>query len=417
MTSFYLSFRSLKNRLLLVILISSSLGLSLFSYLSFERIKGSAEESFRRGISGTDLIVGPRTGPLQLLLYSAFNIGSPSNSLRIESYEEMRNHPAILSAIPISIGDSHQGYRVIGTQAHFFTDFIFSRDRRLEFREGRAFQDALEVVLGAELALRLQYKIGDSIVLQHGVGGDSFFEHSDYQFEVVGILERTNTLLDESLLASLEGIEQIHHGWEDGAPPLESPGVLEPSLLKPKFVSAVFVRLKDRLSILQVQREINSKSGEPLTAIMPGVVFQELWTIVSFVDRLFQVILGVVLFLCFVSSFVLLWLSLELRRREMAIYRSLGAPPGFIFKLMFWEGLTISLLGLVIALILFYGLWPLWSYLAEKSFGISLSFGPLTGSEWSTLLLFISFSLAGALIPAIKAYREPHLISQLKVRL
>jgi len=400
-----LSLKSFWSRRLVGVLIILSLGLSLFVYLAIERSKDSAEASFRRGISGTDLIVGARTGPTQLLLYTVFGLGQPTNNMSTQSYKHFSQHPEVSWAVPISLGDSHSGYRVIGTKSDLFEHFRYGRGQPIEFAQGHGFEGLLDVVIGSEVAARLDYRLGDTIILQHGLGGQSFYEHDDHHFRIVGILAGTSTVLDESLFIDLLGMELIHLGWDDGAPPVESQLSYNEEDLTVSEITAMFVGLKNRFQILDMQREINRYEGEPLTAIMPGAVFQQLWQVVSFVERILNILLFIVLALCFVTLFNLLWVALDLRKREIAIYRALGASPQFIFLLFLVEGGLISLGGIVVGLAVFYGLSPVWQPVAEEQFGVIIELGVLSQNELLTLLSFFLVGVFASLIPGIRAYR------------
>ncbi|TVQ80757.1 MAG: ABC transporter permease [Bradymonadales bacterium] len=400
-----LGFRSLWSRRSLVLLIVLCLGLSAFSYLVLDRTQKSAEESFQRSISGTDLIVGGRSGPLQLLLYTVFGLGSPTALMSYKTFEAIASHSSVNWAVPISLGDSHLGYRAVATKREFFEFVRFGRAQTFAFREGQTFQDETGVVLGARVAERLGYKLGDAVILQHGVGGDSFFEHDDHQFQVVGILEETRSPWDQALFISLEAMELIHLGWEDGAPPFEAE-VSVPDRLTPDYITAVFVGLREthRARILSLQREFYDYEAEALTAILPGQVFRELWQVMEWVEQIFSFVLALVLVLCFVSPLTLLWVSLDFRLREFAVLRLLGAPPGFIFGLVLSEALMIGVGGLLVANALLLFLWPVWVHLAEGQYGLMLNFefGGLADLRLSLVILVASG--LGGVFPAARAY-------------
>ncbi|HSJ30086.1 MAG TPA: FtsX-like permease family protein [Longimicrobiales bacterium] len=222
--------KSLANRLLATSLTLASIALSVALLLGIENVRAGMRESFSNTISRTDLIVGARGGSLQLLLYSVFGIGSPTNNVSWETYEHFRDHPAVAWTIPISLGDSHRGFRVAGTDSSFYQQFHYGGGRSIEFAEGRMPQTDHEVVLGDQVARELEYTVGSDVVITHGLYGSGIMDHDEQPFRVVGILERTFTPVDRSLYVTLQGIDAVHEGFMEmpgaggpGGPPSFAP--------------------------------------------------------------------------------------------------------------------------------------------------------------------------------------------------
>ncbi len=213
-----LAVRSLLNRRLTAILTIIAVALSVTLFLGVEKARDGARSSFERTISGTDLIVGARSGPLNLLLYSVFHLGDATANITWESYQDFAQHPAVSWTVPISLGDSHRGFRVVGTTTDFFKHYQYGGGSSLSFADGRQFEDLFDVVLGASAAKELGYQLGHEVVVSHGLGQVSFSDHSDKPFTVSGILAPTGTPVDRTVMVSLEAIEAIHIGWESGAP-------------------------------------------------------------------------------------------------------------------------------------------------------------------------------------------------------
>ena len=213
-----LAWKSLWNRRFTAALTLASIALSVALLIGVERVRTETRASFANTISGTDLIVGARSGGVQLLLYAVFRIGNPTNNLSWRSLQDIAALPKVAWVVPLSLGDSHRGYRVLGTTAGFFEHYRFARDRGLTFTQGGPFADLYDAVLGAEVAERLGYRIGDPIVVAHGAGDVSFARHDDKPFRVAGILARTGTPVDRTVHVSLEAIEAIHADWQGGAP-------------------------------------------------------------------------------------------------------------------------------------------------------------------------------------------------------
>lgn len=298
---FRLAMASLANRRFTATLTAFAIALSVCLLLAVERVRTEARASFASTISGSDLIVGARSGSVNLLLYSVFRIGNATNNIRWDSFEHFASHPKVKWAIPMSLGDSHRGYRVMGTTEAYFQHYQYGRQQHLALADGRAFaSDPFEVVLGAEVAQALHYTLGEQLVLAHGVAAVSLVKHDDKPFTVVGILQRTGTPVDRTLHISLGGMEAIHIDWQNGMPARGKGRVSAEQArnmdLKPQAITAFMLGLNSKISTFAVQREINEFRGEPLLAILPGVALQELWSLMGTAEKaLFVVSLFVVL--------------------------------------------------------------------------------------------------------------------------
>ena len=402
---FGLALKSLKNRKFTTLMTIASIALSVTLLLGVERIRKEAKKSFTNTISGTDLVVGARTGPVQLLLYSVFRIGNATNNISWESYQKLGSNPNILWTIPLSLGDSHKGYRVLGTNTDYFKYFRYSGKRPLEISQGQVFNDVFDVVLGADVAKTLNYGIGDSIIISHGAGKVSFIQHDDKPFHVVGILKKTGTPVDQTLHVPLEGIEAVHIDWKDGAP---IPGVsiskeeVRQMDLTPKSITAFMVGLKSRIAVFSVQRFINTYPSEPLLAILPGVALQELWDLIGIAEK---ALLAVSIFVVVVGLFgmlIALMTSLNERRREMAILRSVGARPLHVFSLLVGESALLTLAGVMAGIGLMYTLLMLSRSFILSNFGLYIA---VTGLSVYELVLTAVVCLAGLLIGMIPGYR------------
>mgnify|MGYP001817449173 FL=1 len=402
---FTLALKSLLNRRATAGLTVVSIALSVTLLLGVERIRTEAQESFTSTISGTDLIIGARSSPVQLLLYSVFRIGNASNNISWESYREITAQPAIDWSIPISLGDSHKGYRVMGTTTDYFTHFRYGRKQQLEFDQGLPFADLYDAVLGAEAATQLGYAIGDPLIIAHGAGEVSFVEHGDKPFIVVGVLKPTGTPVDRTIHVSLEGIEAIHIDWQHGMPAqgqTVSPEQTRTMDLSPRQITAFLVKLSSPMATFRVQRFVNEYRREPLSAILPGVALQQLWEITGVAEKALLAVSSFVVLVGMLGMLTALLTSLNERRREMAILRSLGARPLHIFILIIGEAMAITLLGIGLGILLLYGLLILAKPVVLSMFGFYLTIGAI--SAYEALLLGIIF-LAGTIIGIVPGWR------------
>lgn len=403
-----LAWKSLLNRRFTAMITVLSIALSVTLLVGVERVRTETRQSFANTISGTDLIVGARSGAVQLLLYSVFRIGDATNNISWKSYQDIAAHPKVAWTIPISLGDSHRGFRVLGTTAEYFAHYRFARGRQLLFDQGVAFADLYDAVLGAEVADALGYRLGDAIVVAHGAGDVSFARHEDKPFRVAGILERTGTPVDRTVHVSLEAIEAIHMGWRNGAPLRGSTHAAgdTPALdLTPKAITTVLVGLKSRVAVFQVQRFINDYPDEPLSAVLPGVALSQLWDLIGVAENALLMVSAFVVVVGLFGMLTALLTSLNERRREMAILRSVGARPGHVFALIMGEAVFLTLLGILAGLLLLYAILMVAQPLMESRLGIFIAIGAPSVHELSLLGAVFAAGLAAGVVPAFRAYR------------
>ena len=205
-----LALRSLANRRTTVLLTLAAIAVSVSLLLGVQKLRSAAREGFTSTVSGVDLIVGARSGPLNLLLYSVFRVGDATANVSWDSYQLVANHRDVAWTIPISLGDSHRGFRVLGTTDAYLEHYRIAGGRRLAIREGQWFGETHDVVLGADVADELRYTPGQQIVIAHGAADVSFTQHDDQPFRVVGILERTGTPVDRAVHVPLDAIAVLH---------------------------------------------------------------------------------------------------------------------------------------------------------------------------------------------------------------
>ena len=411
---------SLANRRFTALLTVFAIALSVCLLLAVERVRTEARASFASTISGTDLIVGARSGSVNLLLYSVFRIGNATNNIRWDSFETLAKHPQVKWAIPLSLGDSHRGYRVLGTDTGYFEHYHYGRGQSLQLAQGKPFSDLFEVVLGAEVAEALHYKLGDRIVLAHGVATVSLTQHDDKPFTVVGILARTGTPVDRTLHISLEGMEALHVDWQNGAPARGAGKVSAEQAremhLQPTAITAVLLGLKSKIATFAVQRQVNEFRGEPLLAILPGVALQELWSLMGTAEKALFVVSLFVVLTGLIGMLTAILTSLNERRREMAILRSVGARPWHIAGLLVLEALVLAMAGAALGLALLYGGIAVSQGWVQAQYGLYLPLALPSAYEWSLLAGILGAALLMGAVPAWRAYRQS-LADGLSIRL
>ena len=423
----HVALRSAWNRRGTLALVVLSIALATALLLGLERLRSDIRSSFTQAVSGTDLIVGARTGPVQLMLYAVFRVGGATNNIGMDSVRAVAAHRAVAWVVPISLGDSHRGHPVLGTTPDYFTRFAYGDRQPLRLAEGRAFSGSLdglyEAVLGAEVAHALGYGLGRRITLSHGlgavgaggavgvVGGALAAEHADKPFTVVGVLARTGTPVDRTVHVSLQAVEAIHLDWAGGAPLPASAGLtIAPEHarkfdLEPKQVTAALVGLKNRVAVFNVQRFVAGYEAEPLLAVLPGVALDELWAAVGLGERALMAMSGLVALVSLASLVAVVLAGLNERRRELAVLRAVGAGPRHVLALLAAEGALVTGLGALLGAagaataVVLAGPWM------QERFGIALQASAPTAAQWG---LFVAVLLAGmlaSLVPGLRAYR------------
>ena len=400
-----LTLNSLYARFLTVCMTVFAISLSLMLYMSVEKLRTSAYTSFTDTISQTDLIIGSRASSVQLLLYSVFRIGNATNNITWESYLDIIDRDEVDWAVPISLGDSHKGFRVMGTNKEFFNRYKFRGGQPIEIEKGFLFEDLYDVVLGSGVAEKLGYDISTPLIVSHGL--ESFTKHDDQPFKVSGILKKTGTPVDNTVIVSLAAIEAIHVDWSTGAKipgqqtPIEEIRQMD---LTPKNITAALVGVKSKLTIFYLQRWVNDYQEEALTAILPGAALQELWRVVGVVENLLLGISVVVIFTTLIGMTAIIFSSLNERRREMAIWRAMGASPRTIIGLLMLEAFFISLLSIIIStVLLFFSLAILQPWI-DNNYGILVSVEMFSIKDMYVFIMFIIAAMVVSLLPAARAY-------------
>jgi putative ABC transport system permease protein len=410
MPTLYLALNSLWNRRVTAILTLATIAISTALLLGVQMLRTSARESFANTVSGVDLIVGARSGPLNLLLYSVFRVGDATADVSWGSYQKIAHHRDVAWTIPISLGDSHRGFRVMGTNEDYFRHYRFGNRRPLTFSAGGPFKDLYDVVLGSDAAARLGYRLGDSIVVSHGLGNVSFAEHQDKPFRIVGILNKTGTPIDRTVHIKLEAITAIHIDWQSGVQaPAQSRISAEEARkrdLTPNTVTAVLVGMKSKVMTFTMQRAINEYRQEPLLAVLPGVALSQLWDLVGVADTALSIVAVFVVLAGLMGMLTAILTSLNERRREMAILRSVGARPRHVFALMLIEAGVLAGSGVIAGTVLTYLLILVGRTLLEARFGLFVRPAPLDLYEIGSLCAIVLAALAMSLLPAFRAYRN-----------
>lgn len=403
-----LAYKSIRNRLFTTTLTVFSIALSISLLLSVERTKRAAQDGFTQSISQVDLLVGGRTGPLNLIMYSVFNMGSASNNISLESYEHFKKHPAVEWTIPYSLGDGHKGFRIVATDENFYKHYHYRGSGRIEFSSGIPAEGIWDAVVGSEVAKKLKYHLGDRIIIAHGVTkGEGILNHDDKPFTITGVLKPTGTAIDQSIYITLYGMEAIHMDWQSGSAPTKDKIIPQDQIKKENIqlgpITSFFLRTKSRIETLGLQREINNYAEEPLLAIIPGATLSDLWKGLSQIENILKIISWMVIIVGMASMLSSLLAGLNERRREMAILRSLGAGPLKISLLLMLESSLLTFIGVTLGVLAQYFSFLFLSDWLANEFGFYLTGSWFSSTELFYILMTLGLGILTGLIPAIKA--------------
>lgn len=405
-----LAWRSLMNRKVSASLTIIAIALSVALFLGVEKARNAAKSGFDNTISGTELIVGAPSGQINLLLYSVFRLGNATAEISWPTFEDIAARNDVAWAVPISLGDSHRGFRVLGTTSAYFDHYKYGQKQSLDFSQGVPFDDLFDTVIGADIAKQLGYEIGTPLVLTHGLGAGGLSDHDNRPFRVVGVLRPTGTPVDQTIHISLEAMTAIHVGWETGARNPLADSITEDTIrgfdLTPKTVTAVFVGLENRATVLRTRRDLNTNMSEPLLAIIPGQALAELWQVMGTAERVLLAVSAFVIAVGLVSILTSILTSLNERRREMSILRATGARPGHIFALLIVEAAVLGLIGAVLGAILIQIVFAIAAPILSAQYGVALiGTGPGLVDVYTIAAVTIAATFLG-IWPAMTALRR-----------
>lgn len=403
----FLALKSFRNRKFISSLCVLSIALSLALFLVTEKMRLGVEDGFTGAISDADLVVGARAGSLQLVLYSIFNMGSPTNNISMETYNKIKNNPAVAWTIPISLGDSYKRHRVVATDENFLKYYRFFGDGKIEMAAGKWPTGIFDVTLGSMVANKLKHKLGDSIVLSHGIRDKTLLEHDKTPFRIVGVLKTTGTPVDKSVYITLQGMEALHVGWENGVPNFGDVDLsnLTSKDLETEQITSFILRTKNRMALLGLQRYIATFPGEALSAVIPAIALAELWGLLDQVKIAFLGVSAFVIAIGLLTILISLYMSLNERRHEMAVLRSVGVPAGSIFGLFLVEASLLSVMGAVLGIAIQYIVLFAIGPILESYYSLRI---PVVGpSLWEPIVIAIYVVLGSlfGLVPALKAYK------------
>ncbi|WP_457279954.1 ABC transporter permease [Polaromonas sp. P5_D5] len=381
----YLWSRPLAAALNLLLL---TLGLASITFLLL--VSHQISQAFDRDVAGIDVVVGAKGSPMQLILSGVFHLDVPTGNVPLAAVKELEKHPQVAKVIPISLGDSFRGFRIVGTTP----DYIHHYDAQLA--QGALWSRPMQAVIGAQVAQQTGLKVGDSFTGTHGLGGGGE-EHKLSPYVVSGILASSRTVLDRLVLTATESVWQVHE--TDTALDDDDRKVLE----EEREITLALIQYKTPLAAVTFPRYINSSTE--MQAAAPALEITRLLSMVGVGTDVLRALAGVLLLTAGLSVFIALWGAVRERRADLALLRMLGAPPARVAGLLLCEALWLALLATMLGVLAGQGLTALlaWALQLEKSVLIGALSWPV--ELVSVPVLALGVALASALLPAWEAYR------------
>jgi putative ABC transport system permease protein len=381
----YLWSRPLVTLLNLLLL---TLGLAAVSFvlLASEQI----ERSVQKDLAGVDLVVGAKGSPMQLILAGVFHLDVPTGNIPLEAVRQLEAHPMVEQVIPLSLGDSYRGYRIVGTTWQYAAHY------RAELAAGRVWSRPLEAVAGAEAARVAGLKVGDRFAGVHGLGGDGE-AHGDTPYTVTGVLQPTGTVLDRLILTDLASVWEVH---ETATAVDEEDRRL---LAEEREVTMLLVRYRTPLAAVSLPRWVNAQDG--LQSAAPALETARLLRMVGVGTDVLRGFGIVLLLVAALSVFVGLYHAVRERSADLAMLRMLGAPPRRLAALVGMEALWLAAIGCASGVLVGHGLTALLGWLLQAQRSLSIDASAWATGEWVVPFGAVVLALVSAALPAWNAYR------------
>lgn len=363
------------------------------------------KEEINKNASGIDLVVGAKGSPLQIILASIFHIDFPTGNISLEDANNLTRNRFITSAIPLSLGDSYKGYRIVGTTKDYADRY------EANLRTGNWFQEEMTVTLGASVADVLGLKVGDQLQSAHGLS-EGAGGHEEHPYRVTGIMMPTGNVIDKLILTSVKSVWEVHgheepheHEADSGQHESVMLGKLNLEVTKEelaeKDITSLLVKYRSPMAAVQLPRIVNNTTN--LQAASPPFETARLFNIIGVGVELVNILGLVIIVLSAVSVFIALISSLKERKYELAIMRAMGASRSKIFLLILTEGVILTLLGSVFGFSLAHGGFAMIGAFLEE-FGNSGMF--FVDAEYYVLAGSFIVGIFASIIPAIMAYKS-----------
>lgn len=389
---------------MLLSIVLFALGVGLISLLLL--MENQVQKNFEKNLAGIDLVIGAKGSPLQMILSSMYHIDAPTGNVSIKEIRPFLNpkHPLIETAIPLSLGDSYKTHRIVGTETKILDLY------QAKLAEGKLWERNFEVTIGAAVAQKLGLNVGDEFSSSHGFEDEEDFAHED-NFQVVGILAPSGTVLDQLILCTTQSFWLVHgHGAEeDHSDHDHAPGEHPAEIPKPlvqegddEEITSLLLKFKGRnFQALNMQRSINENTD--LQAATPAIEITRLFDLMSNAEQALRALAMVIIFVSGLSIFISLFSSLKDRKYELALMRVMGATPNKLFLLIIVEGLLLAILGYIVGIVLSHGGMQIFASVMESSYRYDFSGRSFLLEEVYLLYGALLVGFIAAVIPAVQA--------------
>ena len=354
-------------------------------------------------LKGIDMVVGAKGSPLQLILSAVYHIDSPTGNISFEDAKKIKNNRMVGSSIDLLYGDNYKGYRIVGTEEKFLELY------NAKIKEGRKWNNPLEVVVGSKIHTKLNISIDDELISSHGLR-ETGEQHSDQLFKVVGLLEPSNSVIDQLIVTSPESIWDLHddhdhdeeHEHDHDEEHEHDHDEEHEHDHDDKEITAMLIKFKSPMNIIQFPRQINENTN--LQAAVPSYEISRLFKLFGFGIETLTYLAYLIIIVSGFSLFINLFNSMRERKYEMALIRTLGSSRRQLSMMIIFESLILTTVGFFIGLLVSRLGVMFVSSLMEESLNYNLnSFGILNEELW-LLVLSIFIGLVSSIIPALQVY-------------
>jgi putative ABC transport system permease protein len=415
MNALYIAWKNLVFRplssLLTLLLLAIGAGI-IFLIIT---LSSQLEKSFTSNLANTDMVVGAKGSPLQLILSSLYHIDAPTGNIPMAEVLSLKRNPQVKHLSMLALGDNYAGYRIVGT------DDQFANFYELKPASGSLWSEPMEVVLGSEAAIQLQLTLADTFYSIHGLDQENDHRHDQSAFRVVGILKPTGTVVDQLILTSLQSIWKVHesHDHEESASSEGQPHVHsedcehdhhdhdheheEAEVEEDREVTSALVMFKSSLGNVTIPRMVNEQTG--MQAALPAIEINRLLSLLGLGSKLLSALAWLLMLVAGLSLFIALYNSLKERRYEMALLRTFGASPFKVLVLLLNEAIILTLAGCVLGFALSrVAMLILIANLPSQSMYQFQILGP-QAEEWGIIAASFVLGLVAALLPALRVYK------------
>ena len=372
------------------------LGIGIISLLL--QLNSLIKDQMDNNLRGIDMVVGAKGSPLQLILSSVYHIDSPTGNISLVEAEKISRNKMVGSSIKLLYGDNHRGYRIVGTEKKLIDLY------KGELIKGKQWDKPYEVVVGSKVYEKLKIKLGDSLISSHGLR-ETGQAHSDRAFVVVGLLKPSSSVMDQLILTSPESVWNIHgsHDHDEEHEHDEEHDHDEEHEHDDREITAMLIKFKSPMNIIQFPRQINENTN--LQAAVPSYEISRLFKLFGFGIETLSYLAYLIIIVSAFSLFINLFNSMNDRKYEMALIRTLGASRFQLSKMIIFESLILTISGFVMGLLFSrFGVMFV-SSLMDESINYDLSSIIILKEEYWLLALSILIGLISALIPVIQVYR------------